>query len=79
MPFRWLSLLPLMAIALSESETERAVEWARHLILPPQQRLPEELTAVIQRTLTAWEAGKGVAAENELRQTLRLAHELHYV
>jgi hypothetical protein len=79
MPFHWFALFPLMGVALQEEEIEQAVQWAQHLITPPQQRLPDDLTTLLERAVAAGEKGQWNATSDLLHQALRLARELHYL
>jgi hypothetical protein len=78
-PFRWFALFPLMGVALQEEDVEQAVQWAQHLITPPQQRIPDELTTLLEWAVAAGEKGQWDATSDLLRQALRLARELHYI
>ncbi len=78
-PFRWFALFPLMGVALQEEDIDQAVEYARHMITPPQQRLPDDLTDLLKRAVVTWDQGQPDAANDLLHQSFELAHELHFV
>jgi tetratricopeptide (TPR) repeat protein len=77
--FRWLALFPLMDVALQEGESEQAVQWAQHLLAPPQQRLPDDLARLLTRAIADWENGQGDGAIHLLRRSLQRARALHYL
>jgi predicted ATPase/DNA-binding CsgD family transcriptional regulator len=78
-PFRGLALFPLLGVALQDEDIEQAVQWAQHLITPPQQRLPDGLMTLLERAVAAGENGERDAASDLLRQAFQLAQELHYI
>jgi hypothetical protein len=78
-PFRWFALFPLMGVALQEENVEDAVQWAQHLITPPQQRLPDDLTSLLEQAVAAGENGPVDAVGDLLRQAIQLARASHYI
>jgi tetratricopeptide (TPR) repeat protein len=78
-PFRWFALFPLMGVALQEESTEQAVLYAQHILTPPQQRLPGDLTGLLERAIAAWEDGQPDTTYELSCQAFELAQELHYV
>jgi tetratricopeptide (TPR) repeat protein len=79
MPFHWFALFPLLGVALQEEEIEQAVQWAQHLITPPQQRLPDDLATLLAWAVAAGEKGQWSTASDLLRHALQLARALHYI
>ena len=77
--FRWLALFPLMDMALQEGEIEQAVHWSRELLTPTQQRLPDDLTSLLERAIAGWEDGHRDTAAHWLHQSLRCSQALHYL
>jgi hypothetical protein len=71
-------LWPLIAVRLGNGEVTRAVEAARQLVQPPQQRLPDELEAEVQAAIEAWEHGELGRARKTLVKALELAHQLRF-
>jgi DNA-binding SARP family transcriptional activator len=53
--FQWTALWPLAGSALRAGDVARAVEYARALLEPPQQRLPDELAAPLEEAIHAYE------------------------
>jgi hypothetical protein len=78
-PFRWFALFPLLSVALQEGDIEQAVVWAQHLITPPQQRLPADLTTLLEGAVASGKNGQWDAVSGLLRQAFQLARELHYI
>ncbi len=78
-PFRWFALFPLLGVALQEDNIEDAIESAQHLITSPQQRLPDDLTALLAQAVAAGDRGTKDEVRGLLHQALHLARELHYI
>jgi predicted ATPase/DNA-binding CsgD family transcriptional regulator len=78
-PFRWLVLFPLLAVALQQEDTAKAISWGQYLILAPQQRLPDELTQRLEEAVTAWEHNQSDMTKDLLWQSLRLAQKIRYL
>jgi predicted ATPase/DNA-binding CsgD family transcriptional regulator len=79
MPFRWLALFPLLGVALREENVDEAVQWTQHLLAPSQQRLPDNLTTLLEEAVAVGVKGEYDEAGDLLHQALRLAFELHYI
>ncbi len=78
-PFHWTALFPLIGVALAENRIAEAVDSARGLLKPGQQRLPDTLTASIERAIQAWDANQVEAALTHLHQATTLAQEMGYL
>jgi DNA-binding SARP family transcriptional activator len=78
-PFHWLAHWPLLAIQLSQDNVAEAVDHARAMLDPVQQRLPDLLTAHLERAIQAWQDDHTGAAHQRLEQALELAQELGYL
>jgi hypothetical protein len=78
-PFQWLALWPLVAAALRKEELAPAVDHARALLDPGQQRLPDALSGVLERAIDAWESGALQAARTLLHRSVALAQEMRYL
>ena len=48
-PLKWTLLFPALGVAVTKKQTERATELAQTLLMPDQMRLPDDLTAVLER------------------------------
>ncbi|MCX6032223.1 MAG: AAA family ATPase [Chloroflexi bacterium] len=79
MPFQWLALWPLIAAALHEKQLSLAVEYARNLLDPSQQQLPDALTASLEQAVQAWTEDAPESAHSLLDQSLTLAQQMHYL
>ncbi|CAN5848623.1 MAG: AAA family ATPase [Gemmatimonadetes bacterium] len=80
--FQWLALWPLLALApelAAAAETGAAIDYARRLLHPSQQRLPDALTSPLEAAIRQWEAGDAEAALTHLRQATTLAGETGYL
>ena len=74
----WLCLWPLIAVHLDAGRVTEAVEASRQLVVPPQQRLPDELESLVVSAAAAWDAGQGQLAAAHLADALELAERLRY-
>jgi hypothetical protein len=65
-------------VRLAGGQVGEAVEAARMMLVPPQQRLPDELESAVQTALDARENGEARLAEVRLREAVALAERLRY-
>jgi len=63
---------------LAAGELGDAVEAARQLLAPSQQRLPDELETTLQAAIAAWGTGDGQAAAAMLSDGVELAGQLRF-
>ena len=77
-PFQWVALLPLVALALAEGRLAEAVEHARVMLRPTQQRLADPVAKAFEDGGTAWERGDAEAARTHLTAALAQAKESGY-
>ena len=66
-------------MALREEQLSPAVEHARALLDPVQQRLPDALAASLEQAVQAWDGGAPESARSLLDQSLALAQQMHYL
>jgi eukaryotic-like serine/threonine-protein kinase len=78
-PFCWTALLPLISVALAKQQVSEAVEYARMLLEPHQQRFPDDLTTALETAIQAWDTGQSDAARSHLQQATALAREMSYL
>ena len=78
-PLQWTALWPLIAATLAEGKFNDAVEYARALLMPTQQRLPDALTAPLEEAILAWERGSTETVHTHLNQAIELAQEMRYL
>ncbi len=79
LPFQWLALVPLIAVAFDERRLSAAVDDVRRLLDPAQQPMPDALAARFQATIREWDAGAPESSRLELRQALLLARQSRYL
>ena len=77
-PFYWTALWPLLGVALEQGQLADAVDYARHLLAPTQQRLPDELTVPLQAAMLAWEANQCELGHAYLHEATTMARERGY-
>jgi hypothetical protein len=56
----------------------QALEASRQLLVPPQQRLPDELESMVQSAIAAWDNTEQDLAGQRLGEALELAQQLRY-
>ena len=78
-PFRWLALYPLISVALVHEQIAEAVDYARGLLEPAQQALPDGLRVVLEAAIEAWQRGEPEAARTHLDRAIELAQEMGYL
>jgi DNA-binding SARP family transcriptional activator/predicted ATPase len=78
-PFQWAALWPLIDIALTQDRLPDAVDFARALLAPSQQQLPDPLTTTLEGAIQAWECGQPDSAREVLNQALSTAQKLAYL
>jgi DNA-binding SARP family transcriptional activator/predicted ATPase len=77
--FQWTALWPLVGVAFARNRMSEASKFARALLEPTQQRLPDDLTVIVQKAVRAWEGDESEAAHSYLAQALELAQSLGYL
>ena len=75
-PFKWTALWPLISVAHVQYQVSEALDYARTLLEPAQQRLPDALTALLEEAIKSWEGGETKTAHTYLNQAIELAQEL---
>jgi DNA-binding SARP family transcriptional activator len=78
-PFEWLARWPLLAVFLSQGQTARAIDQARAMLVPIQQRLPDVLTTALEAALQAWDEGLAESARERLLDAVALAQQMGYL
>jgi len=74
--FQWTALWPLIAVALTRDQVSEAVGYARALIDPSQLRLPDVLTAVLEKTIQAWQDDQPDVVQELLRSAISQAQAM---
>ena len=78
-PLQWLALLPRMAVALAEGALERAIESAREMLHPEQQRLDDEVAVPLAEAIASVERGDVDLARQAIANALQGALALRYL
>lgn len=52
--FKWTAIWPLMDLAMEKNQIGDAIAYAQQLLEPTQQRLPDNLTAALERAIESW-------------------------
>ena len=78
--FQWTCLLPLLAAMIRTAQRiEEAVECARRLLDPIQQRLPDQLAAAAEGAVQAWEKSAPDQALMQCERLVELARTHRYL
>ncbi len=72
-PFQWLALMPLITLLYQKNELAEAIVHARALLEPIQLRLPDELTARLERAIGAFAGKDNRRCRDALGQALKQA------
>jgi class 3 adenylate cyclase/tetratricopeptide (TPR) repeat protein len=75
----WVRLWPVVAVHLAAGRVEPAVEAARQMLDPSQQRFEDELESLLTSACQAWDTGEASEAEEALSDALVVAEELRYL
>ena len=78
-PFQWTALWPLLAVALTKAQIAEAVDYARTLLNPLQERLPETLTTALEAAIQTWDSNEPETARTHLQQAMIVAQEMSYL
>ncbi|MCP4428414.1 MAG: AAA family ATPase [Chloroflexi bacterium] len=79
MPFWGMGLWPLIGVNVAQGDIAAAVTHAQLLLNPEHLRVTDEITAVLQQAIAAWEANQPESTRNHLQQSLQLAQEMSYL
>jgi hypothetical protein len=77
--FQWTARWPLVALALAQDQLEAALQQAQFMLNPPQQRLPAQLTAMLEDAAAAWAQAQPARVKNVLEKAVDVAQALHYL
>jgi hypothetical protein len=75
-PYQWTALWPLIGVALSQDHISDAMNYARMLLFPTQESLPDQLTQMIEVALQAWDSSQTEIARSSLQEAIVLAEEM---
>jgi serine/threonine protein kinase len=77
--FQWPALFLLIAITQTQNEIAEAIDNARKLLVPIQQRLPDALSGMLEAAIGAWDAQQADSARAHLQQATALAQGMGYL
>ena len=77
-PFQWTALWPLISVAHAKNQVSEVVEYARALLEPSQQRLPDALTALLEKIIKIWEERETGTVHTYINQAIELAQDLSW-
>jgi DNA-binding SARP family transcriptional activator len=77
--FKWLALWPLIAVALAQDRISEALEYARMLLEPDQQHLPDALSTIVQDAIRAGEQDRPGPVRAYMDRAISLAQEIGYL
>ena len=72
-PFRWTWLWPLVGAVLAQGDTAEALDLARGLLAPDEQRVSDDILAPLEAALGSWDAGDITAARAGLERAAAAA------
>ncbi|MDX1417277.1 MAG: hypothetical protein R3293_23925 [Candidatus Promineifilaceae bacterium] len=78
-PFAWIGYMPLLAITLNLQRLGSAVEAARAMLDPYQQRLPDNLTHALNGAVGSWDRQDEHHTRKSLKQAVDLAKKEGYL
>jgi eukaryotic-like serine/threonine-protein kinase len=78
-PFHWLAHWPFLGAAMQQNNLPVALEQAKEMLMPMQQKLPDDVTAALEAAVQLGESGELEAARAPLAEALRLATEKGYL
>jgi hypothetical protein len=68
----------MIAVRLRAEQVAEAIDLSRQLLVPPQQRLPDDLESLVEAAGAAWEHRETRVAGDRLAEALQLAATLGY-
>ena len=78
-PFQWIARWPLLSVAFQRRNFSAAIEHAKGMLAPIQQKLPDAVTALLQAAVSAGDTGQPEAALAPLAKALQVATETGYL
>jgi tetratricopeptide (TPR) repeat protein len=75
-PLYWQAWLPLLSIALQRNSLDQAIELARQLLDPHQQKLPDPIESLLQQAIDASQADDAITTRRLLLDTKGNAESL---
>jgi DNA-binding SARP family transcriptional activator len=78
-PFQWQALWPIIAVNLAQGREDQAWDYAKTLLEPAQQLLPDRLNASLEKALQARKSEPVGVARTCFDQAVELAREMGYL
>ncbi len=78
-PFQWIGYWPLLGVALHKDQIAEGVRFARAMLEPTQQRLPDALNVPLTQAVQLFEQGQVDSARSSLRQAIATAEQMQYL
>ncbi|NTU63112.1 MAG: hypothetical protein HGB05_06850, partial [Chloroflexi bacterium] len=79
-PVYWQAWLPLLSIALNDPNSlERAVELARQIVDPRQQKLPDPIEPLLQQAISAWQTEDAITTRRLFDEAINHAQSIGYL
>ncbi len=69
----------MIGVHLRSGHIAEAVAASRQILVPPQQRLPDDLASLLEAAASAWDANEARIAGDKLAEALQLAVTLGYM
>jgi tetratricopeptide (TPR) repeat protein len=77
--FHWTALFPLLAVAMDHGQIPQALDHARALLDPQQQKLPDPLEAALETAIQTADGVSTEAAGQHLARAIQVARETGYL
>jgi DNA-binding SARP family transcriptional activator len=69
---QWTALWPSIGAALAQNQLDAAIDYTRQLLDPAQQRLSDDLEAILHEALEGWDHGRPQQARERLLRAVEL-------
>jgi len=74
-PVKFVYMGPLMGLALEEGDFEKAVECAKEMLQPNQQKIPEIAESSLADAVRIWENGEHTESHHKFHHSIKLLQE----
>ena len=75
----WMALFPLIATAMEQKQTDRAIKFAEGLFPESQHPIDEEVMSATGKAIDSWRKGDAAATQSQMQNALATAERHHYV
>jgi hypothetical protein len=66
-------------LALAQDQLEAALQQVQFMLNPPQQRLPDQLTVMLEEAAAGWAQAQPERIKSVLEKAVDVAQALHYL